>query len=158
MVFWRYLVIMTLSGCQHLQTLKSERGIDSYKILYACFISCKTTNARRRKVNMNCQKLFHVKLKVVFSLSNKLFVRTKSQQVLFFLCVCILFIWPDRDKRICVICHWHTQLFFVWNTTPVRDELSFFIKIWQLHLLIPLNINKESKWHRFINLSFKCLF
>ncbi|XP_052266295.1 ubiquitin carboxyl-terminal hydrolase 22-like isoform X1 [Dreissena polymorpha] len=40
---------MTLSGCQHLQKIKTEKGLDSYKILHACFISCKTADARRRK-------------------------------------------------------------------------------------------------------------
>lgn len=41
---------MTLSGCPHLQALKTERGTESYRILHACFISCKTGDARRRKV------------------------------------------------------------------------------------------------------------
>ncbi|XP_045213600.1 ubiquitin carboxyl-terminal hydrolase 22-like [Mercenaria mercenaria] len=40
---------MTLSGCPHLQALKTEKGTDSYRILHACFISCKTADARRRK-------------------------------------------------------------------------------------------------------------
>lgn len=47
-----WLLAMTLSGCQHLQKIKAEKGLDSYKILHACFISCKTEDARRRKVTI----------------------------------------------------------------------------------------------------------
>lgn len=48
---------MTLSGCPHLQALKSEKGTESYKILHACFISCTSADARRRKVTIEIIRL-----------------------------------------------------------------------------------------------------